>query len=109
MTEQKLRIGAYDDLRGEAFDLVVNATSASMHGELPPVSGTTFRAESVAYDLAYGIGLTPFLALARSAGVERLVDGVGMLVEQAAEAFAWWRGTRPETRAMIDALTVPLV
>ena len=102
-------VGGYDDLRGEAFDLVINATSASMHGELPPVAGATFRPDGVAYDLAYGLGLTPFLALARSAGVERVVDGVGMLVEQAAEAFAWWRGTRPETRAMIDTLTVPLV
>jgi len=103
-----LRVGGYDDLRGEAFDLVVNATSASMHGELPPVTVSTFRPGGVAYDLAYGLGLTPFLELARSAGVARVVDGVGMLVEQAAEAFAWWRGTRPETRAMIDALTVPL-
>ena len=102
-------VGGYDDLRGEAFDLVINATSASMHGELPPLTASTFRPDGVAYDLAYGLGLTPFLALARTAGVERVVDGVGMLVEQAAEAFAWWRGMRPETRAMIDTLTVPLV
>ena len=95
--------------RGEAFDLVVNATSASMHGELPAGGDLELPPSGVAYDLAYGLGLTPFLALARSAGVERVVDGVGMLVEQAAEAFAWWRGTRPETRAMIDTLTVPLV
>jgi shikimate dehydrogenase len=80
-----------------------------MHGELPAVADSIFRSDGVAYDLAYGLGLTPFLALATSAGVERVVDGVGMLVEQAAEAFAWWRGTRPETRAMIDTLTVPMV
>jgi shikimate dehydrogenase len=48
------------------------------------------------------------LRLARNAGVQRVADGVGMLVEQAAEAFAWWRGVRPETRAVIDRLTVPL-
>jgi shikimate dehydrogenase len=104
-----VRVGGYDDLPGQAFDLVINATSASMHGELPAVADSIFRSDGVAYDLAYGLGLTPFLALATSAGVERVVDGVGMLVEQAAEAFAWWRGTRPETRAMIDTLTVPMV
>lgn len=62
----------------------------------------------LAYELAYGKGLTPFLRLAREAGVARLADGVGMLVEQAAEAFAWWRGVRPETRAVIDRLTIAL-
>ena len=103
------RVGGYDDLPGEAFDLVINATSASMHGELPAVAASIFRPDGVAYDLAYGLGMTPFLELASSVGVGRAVDGVGMLVEQAAEAFAWWRGMRPDTRAMIDALTVPLV
>ena len=63
----------------------------------------------MAYELAYGKGLTPFLRLAQNAGVKRLADGVGMLAEQAAEAFAWWRGVRPDTRAVIDRLTVPLV
>jgi shikimate dehydrogenase len=57
----------------------------------------------------YGKGLTPFLRLAQNAGVQRLADGVGMLVEQAAEAFLWWRGVRPDTRTVIDTLTVPLV
>ena len=60
-------------------------------------------------DRAYGKGLTPFLRLAQGAGVPQLADGVGMLAEQAAEAFAWWRGVRPDTRAVIQALTVPLV
>ena len=53
--------------------------------------------------------MTPFLRLANNAGVTRLADGVGMLVEQAAEAFAWWRGVRPETREVIAAITIPLV
>ncbi len=61
----------------------------------------------LAYELAYG-KLTPFLRLAREQGQARLADGVGMLVEQAAEAFAWWRGVRPDTRAVINQLTIPL-
>jgi len=57
----------------------------------------------------YGKGLTPFLRLARSTGIERVADGVGMLVEQAAEAFQWWRGVRPDTAPVIARLTIPLL
>lgn len=94
--------------RQEPFDLVFNATSASLRGELPPVPATVFGIGAGAYELAYGKGLTPFLRLARSAGAPHLADGVGMLAEQAAEAFAWWRGVRPSTADVIRALTVPL-
>ncbi len=90
------------------FDLVVNATSASLTGDLPPVPPGVFSPTGTAYELVYGKRLTPFLRLARNAGVRGIADGVGMLVEQAAEAFAWWRGVRPETSAVIDRLTVPL-
>lgn len=103
-----VRGGGYADIGREPFDLVVNATSASLKGELPPVPATVFAAESLAYELVYGKGLTPFLRLAHNAGVQRLADGVGMLVEQAAEAFVWWRGVRPDTRAVIDQMAVPL-
>jgi shikimate dehydrogenase len=99
----------YGDLEGMGqFDLVVNATSASLTGELPPVPPSAFSPAGVAYELAYGKRLTPFLRLARNAGVAGVADGVGMLVEQAAEAFAWWRGVRPQTHAVIDRLTIPL-
>jgi shikimate dehydrogenase len=99
----------YDDLgRGERFDIVVNATSASMTGELPPIGDSAFSHAALAYDMTYGKGLTPFLRLARKTGVPRLADGVGMLVEQAAEAWVWWHGLRPQTQAMIDKLTLPL-
>ena len=100
---------AYADLAGQRFDVVVNATSASLKGELPPVPPSVFGNDGLAYELVYGKGLTPFLRLARNAGISRLADGVGMLVEQAAEAFVWWRGVRPDTRAVIERLTVPLV
>jgi shikimate dehydrogenase len=99
---------AYEDLVGERFDLVVNGTSASLRGELPPLPGEVFANAELAYELAYGKGLTPFLRLAQIAGVSRLADGVGMLVEQAAEAWVWWRGVRPPTREVIRQLTVPL-
>jgi len=98
----------YPDLGSEPFDLVVNATSASMGAELPPVSRAAFAPDCLAYDLVYGRGLTPFLAFARDAGARRLADGVGMLVEQAAEGFEWWRGVRPATRPLIERLAVPL-
>lgn len=99
----------YGALAGERFDIVINATSASLRAELPPVPATVFGTGALAYELAYGKGLTPFLRLAQGAGAQGLADGVGMLVEQAAEAFAWWRGVRPDTRSLIDQLTVPLV
>ena len=92
-----------------SFDVVVNATSASLYGELPDIGTAVFGPRCLAYEMVYGRGLTPFLCLARDAGVTRLADGVGMLVEQAAEAFAWWRGVRPDTRAVIERMTVPLV
>jgi len=102
--------GGYPDLRGEAFDIVVNATSASMVGELPPVGAAQFGKACLAYDLVYGKGLTPFLRIARETGRTRAVaDGVGMLVEQAVEAFEWWRGVRPDSVPLIRQFTVPLV
>ncbi|HVO89350.1 MAG TPA: shikimate dehydrogenase [Casimicrobiaceae bacterium] len=99
----------YSELAGQSFDIVANATSASLRGELPPVPAAAFAPGCLAYELAYGKGLTPFLRAARDAGAARLADGVGMLVEQAAEAFLWWRGVRPDTSDMIKTLTVPLV
>lgn len=100
----------YGMLAGQGpFDVVVNATSASLRDELPPIGHDCFAPGCLAYELAYGKGLTPFLRLARDAGAGRVADGVGMLVEQAAEAFAWWRGIRPATEPVIRQLTVPLI
>lgn len=108
VNDSRLTACGYTELPGQTFDVVINATSASLTGELPPVSDEVFQHTVLAYELAYGKGLTPFLRLAREAGVARLADGVGMLVEQAAEAFEWWRGVRPHTRPVIERLTVPL-
>lgn len=90
------------------FDIVLNATSSGLRGECPAVPEVAFDGCRLAYDMTYGKGLTPFLALAAARGVPRLADGVGMLVEQAAESFLIWRGVRPDTAGLIARLTVPL-
>lgn len=91
------------------FDLVLNATSASLVGEAPGIGVDCFARDGLAYDMVYGKGLTPFLALAKQGGVARVADGVGMLAEQAAAAFLWWRGVRPDAATVILKLSVPLV
>ena len=104
-----LQTGGYADLAGEWFDVVLNATSTGLSKEALPLPPGVFAPDALAYELVYGKGLTTFLKQAQAAGITRLADGVGMLAEQAAEAFEWWRGVRPDTRAVIDRLTVPLV
>ena len=91
-------------LAGRCFDIVINATSASLGGEVPPLPDGCYAPQALAYDMMYGQGDTPFLAAARAAGVTRLADGLGMLVGQAAEAFFVWRGIRPATQTVLDAL-----
>lgn len=90
-----------DAIPGGAFDLVVNATSTSTRGEALDVALPGEIA--FAYDMAYGAAAEPFLALARSRGA-RTADGLGMLVEQAAESFALWRGVRPDTAPVLAQL-----
>jgi shikimate dehydrogenase len=103
-----LQTGGYSDLAGESFDVVLNATSTGLLQTELPLPAGVFAPGALAYELVYGKGLTPFLKQAQAAGAH-VADGVGMLVEQAAEAFAWWRGVRPDTRPVIQRLTVPLV
>lgn len=83
------------------FDVVINATSAGLKGETPPFPASLVGARSFCYDLAYGARDTPFVAWARSHGAARAVHGWGMLVEQAAESFAIWRGVRPDTKPLL--------
>jgi shikimate dehydrogenase len=92
----------YDALAGHAFDIVVNATSAGLRGEAPPVPESLLETAVLAYDMVYGRD-TPFLGAARRAGT-RACDGLGMLVEQAAESFFLWRGVRPATRPVLEKL-----
>ena len=94
--------GGYPGLAGERFDLVINATSAGLSGALPALPAGIFSAGALAYDMVYGRD-TPFLRLAREAGAAAS-DGLGMLVEQAAESFFVWRGVRPDTAPVLAAL-----
>ena len=92
----------YEALAGRSFDLVVNATSAGLAGELPPLPAGLFAPGALAYEMVYG-RVTPFMAMARAAGAQ-VADGLGMLVEQAAESFVVWRGVRPDTAPVLTAL-----
>jgi shikimate dehydrogenase len=83
---------------------VINATSASLKGEVPPLPVNLFASGAVAYDMMYGDKPTPFLEWAMLHGAATAADGLGMLVEQAAESYLLWRGVRPETKHMIAAL-----
>ena len=105
---QPLCASGFDGIEAAPFDVIINATSASLQAQALPLSGAVFDRHSLAYDMMYGQGLTPFLKQAQAAGVTHLADGVGMLVEQAAEAFAWWRGVRPATTEVIESIRIPL-
>lgn len=94
--------GGFADLAGEQFDVVINATSASLSGVDLPLPPGIYAPGSLAYDLVYGKGDTPFMAHARQQGANRVADGLGMLVAQAAEAFYLWRGVRPDVAPVID-------
>lgn len=102
-----VQVCSYEDLK-EPFDVIVNGTSAALFDQALPVSDAVFAAHTLVYEMAYGKGATPYLRQAKAAGAGRMVDGVGMLVEQAALAFEWWRGVRPSTAQAIAQLTIPI-
>ncbi len=93
---------SFPGLAGRAFDLVINATSAGLSGAVLPLPDSIFAPGCVAYEMVYG-RQTPFMDQAHAAGA-RVGDGLGMLVEQAAEAFFVWRGVRPQTAPVLAAL-----
>ena len=95
---------AFGRLEHHRFDLIVNATSASLRGEVPLIPIGVVDSTSVCYDMAYGVGDTAFVAWAKRLGAAHAEQGWGMLVEQAAEAFELWRGVRPDTRPVLEAL-----
>ena len=95
---------SYQELAGKQFDIVINATSASLQGELPPLPDNLLTEGSACYDMMYGAEPTTFLQWAAQHGCDKRIDGLGMLVEQAAESFALWRSVQPETQEIIDEM-----
>lgn len=92
------------DLEGQPFDIVINATAASLTGEVPALPGSVVTPRSWCYDMMYGDQPTAFMEWAIARGAARALDGLGMLVEQAAESFYLWREVRPDTAPVIAAL-----
>lgn len=86
------------------FDLILNATSASLQDTTPPIPATALSSQTLCYDMAYGKGDTAFTRWAKSAGAGRAETGWGMLVEQAAESFELWRGVKPQTAPVLEAV-----
>jgi shikimate dehydrogenase len=95
---------ALDAIPQRAFDLIINATSAGLSGEVPAIPTAVIGPESFCYDMSYAKAGTAFIAWARHHGCRRSAQGWGMLVEQAAESFELWRGLRPLTAPVLDAL-----
>ena len=96
-----------DAVAGQSFDLIINATAASLSGAVPALPAEVVTANSWCYDMMYGDKPTTFMDWAGQLGAARCMDGLGMLVEQAAESFYLWRGVRPDTAPVIQALRTP--
>ena len=94
----------FAELEGQSFDIVINGTSASLHGDLPPLPDKLFSDNACAYDMMYAAEPTIFMQWSSEHGAENVFDGLGMLVEQAAESFNLWRGVQPETQAVITTI-----
>jgi shikimate dehydrogenase len=94
-----------DEFGADSYDIIINGTSASLSGELPALPATLINENTFCYDMMYASEPTPFMRWARQQGAKHVVDGTGMLVEQAAESFRIWRGCEPETAPVIEALT----
>jgi shikimate dehydrogenase len=99
-----LEVCSFEQLRGRQFDIVINGTSLGLQNKVAPLSSGLFADAALAYDMMYGEGSRPFQQWALGEGASQAVDGLGMLVGQAAESFYLWRGTRPDTQPVIESL-----
>ncbi len=93
----------FDQLEGQ-FDLIINGTSASLSGDLPPIPESVIHIETTCYDMMYGAEPTVFNQWAKGLNAAATLDGLGMLVEQAAESFNAWRSVRPESSPVIESI-----
>ncbi len=94
----------FKELVGSSFDIIINGTSASLQGEVPPLPDNLLNDYARCYDMMYSMSDTPFVSWAKAHGASKVSDGLGMLVEQAAESFLIWRGVRPDTSNIIQLL-----
>ena len=104
----RLSACGFQDLEQQHFDVIINATSASLSGNLPPIPTSLISQNIVCYDMVYGKDKTPFLRWAEEHGAIKLIDGLGMLVGQAAVSFEIWRNVTPEVQPVIDTLRASL-
>lgn len=95
---------SFENLDEQSFDLIINATSASLSGSIPSFSAKTISKDTICYDMVYGAELTSFLSWAKKNGAKQVLDGLGMLVAQAAESFFIWRGVKPEVTEVLAAV-----
>ena len=100
----KITTCRFDELGGQTFDLIINATSAGLTGDVPPFPASIIDSHVICYDLSYSMTETPFCSWAAEQGATEVQQGWGMLVEQAAESFQIWRGVRPDTAAVLKLL-----
>lgn len=99
-----IEVFEYEKLAGQKFDIVINGTSASLSGDLPPLPDNLLNNNSTTYDMMYGKEDTLFMIWSKENNASNVFDGLGMLVEQAAESFYCWRKLRPETKSVIDSI-----
>ncbi|MBJ6609430.1 MAG: shikimate dehydrogenase [Candidatus Thiothrix moscowensis] len=99
--------GGFDEISGQ-FDLIINGTAASLQGDLPPLPAGCLAEGGSSYDMMYAAKPTAFVQWGRAQGAAKALDGLGMLVEQAAEAFFIWRGVRPDTASVLAQLRAEL-
>ena len=104
----RIKASSFDDLINFEFDIIINATSAGLTGSTLPIPSKLITDSTVCYDMVYGKQLTPFLKKAEQLGAEKVIDGLGMLVGQAAESFTLWRNKRPTTETVLKKLRAEL-
>lgn len=102
--DERLTACGFEDTDKKSFDLIINATSASLSGDLPPIPTSIISADVACYDMVYGKADTPFMTLAKTCGATKVIDGLGMLVGQAAVSFSVWHNVLPEINPVVEAL-----
>lgn len=106
--EENIQSSLYNEVAKYHFDLIINATSAGLTGDSLPIPNQVITTNTVCYDMVYGKQLTPFLVHSKALGAKKVIDGLGMLVSQAAESFAIWRGIKPSTQEIMKQLRAEL-